>query len=99
MAACGGPSDPPAAPAGFFPSGFEAGPLVSSATMVKSSAVGPHTTSFHFHVSVPRDEAFVVVVRCDTGKATVEAGGLMGGPCEGKPTGFTNGECGGYHAS
>lgn len=99
LAGCGGKSDPPTAPAGFFPQTFT-GAFVVSAPMIKSAAVGPQTTHFVFHVSVPKGQEWAVVVRCDTGRVTVdEPGGDTGGPCTGKAEFFPNGQCGAFHAT
>ncbi|HET6911484.1 MAG TPA: hypothetical protein VFH54_19325 [Mycobacteriales bacterium] len=86
-------SDPPAATQGFFPARYTGG-FVMNAPLVKTAEVSSDKRAFTFHVSVPQDQAFTVVIRCDKGR-WVESlpGGEEGGPCSGRALAFIDNGC------
>lgn len=93
--ACGGASDPPAASPGFFPATYT-GATVVNAQLAKSGEVGPDKSALTFHISVPKGQAYAVVIRCDKGRIEVSVpGGIEGGPCVGPSLGFLDNGCDG----
>ena len=80
---CSGPSDPPKASPGFFPATYS-GATVANAPLVKSGEVSARTTHLTFHVSVPDNQAWVVVIRCEKGRVEARFGGAREeAPCQG----------------
>lgn len=94
VAACSN-SAPPAASPGFFPANYT-GAMVINAPLAKSAEVGPRKSRLTFHVSVPKGQAYAVVVRCDRGRVEASLpGGTESGPCTGSKLGFIDNGCAG----
>lgn len=95
VAGCSAATAPAASP-GFFPATYT-GAMVVRAPLAKSAEVGPRKSMLRFRISVPTRQAYVVVVRCDTGDVEMSAPGFRErGPCDGSELRFTDNGCSGH---